>query len=82
MKASAEITDLLLHKNHLAVFNFHGKLGELYVFIEVIASRAAIVFPRMPGTNNGVSMQRAFSNGSGGVRTDAVQHVNFAIDVA
>src|SRR5882672_4847976 len=26
----------------LAVFNFHGKLGELYFFIEIVAARAAV----------------------------------------
>jgi hypothetical protein len=62
---------------NLAFLNFHGILGELYVLIEVVAARAAVILPRVPWAHQHVAVERAMTQRPSGMTADALQRMQF-----
>src|SRR5260370_41596712 len=60
---------------NVVAFHFDCKLIELHCRVVIVLASLAVVSPLMPGTHNGVFLQRALTDGPAGVRTNSPQRV-------
>ena len=67
---------------YLVAFCFHWKYGQLHGGIKIVLASTAVVRPLVPGANHQVVLDGALPEMSAGVRTDAVERVQLALDVA
>ena len=64
-----------------AVFDSGFVLSLADTLIQAMLSRADVELPAVPGAGDDVSAQRALTERTAGVRTDAVEHMQDSIDI-
>jgi hypothetical protein len=73
---------LIYVDQYIAALDKYGELRHLHVPVEMMHAGAAIVSAPMPRTNQQAALQNTLSEGAAAARTDSVEGMDFAVQIA
>jgi hypothetical protein len=67
---------------YISVFNSYRELRNFDMAVEMVNASAAIVAASMPGADDEIALQYALSDRAAAAGADAIERVDFAIEIA